>query len=163
MKTQKFKLALTLLLTLGLFAISPDVKAQQNKNDSSMFPKASEGMKQVVIHLASKANENDFKVELFVGANKLIDCNTYFMQGKIEENNLEGWGYNYFTANSNGEMGGTMMGCANDKKKNTFVHINSHITRYNSKLPIVIYVPEQLEVKYRIWSTNKTLLSAKSN
>ena len=29
-----------------------------------------------------------------------------------------------------------------------------YIIRYNSRLPIVVYVPEDAEVRYRIWSTD---------
>jgi len=35
----------------------------------------------------------------------------------------------------------------------------SYITRYNSRLPIVVYVPESVEVRYRIWTTGAELKS----
>ena len=33
--------------------------------------------------------------------------------------------------------------------------------RYNSRLPVVIYVPEGYEVRYRIWEASKTTHDAK--
>ena len=32
--------------------------------------------------------------------------------------------------------------------------------RYNSKLPIVLYVPKGVEVRYRIWSASKQIKQA---
>jgi ecotin len=32
-----------------------------------------------------------------------------------------------------------------------------YIIRYNSRLPIVVYVPEDVEVRYRIWTTGADL------
>ena len=34
------------------------------------------------------------------------------------------------------------------------------LLRYNSKLPLVVYVPEGVEVKYRLWSTEPELVVA---
>ena len=33
------------------------------------------------------------------------------------------------------------------------------IIRYNSRLPIMVYVPEGVEVRYRIWTTGAELKS----
>lgn len=30
-----------------------------------------------------------------------------------------------------------------------------YLVRYNSKLPVVVYVPEGVEVRYRIWSAGE--------
>ncbi|WP_281181174.1 ecotin family protein [Candidatus Arsenophonus triatominarum] len=35
------------------------------------------------------------------------------------------------------------------------------MVRYNSKLPIVVYVPNDMAVKYRVWSAPEELNSAK--
>lgn len=32
--------------------------------------------------------------------------------------------------------------------------------RYNSKLPIVVYTPDNVEVKYRIWKAGETIGNA---
>ncbi|HFK7189105.1 TPA: ecotin family protein, partial [Serratia odorifera] len=32
--------------------------------------------------------------------------------------------------------------------------------RYNSRLPIVVYVPQDVEVKYRVWQAAETVNSA---
>ena len=50
----------------------------------------------------------------------------------------------------------TMMACPEEEKQTTFVAVNLEDSslRYNSKLPIVIYVPEGFVVRFRIWSAH---------
>jgi ecotin len=52
-------------------------------------------------------------------------------------------------------MAGTLMAInPNEPKVNRFITLGGdpHLIRYNSNLPIVVYVPEGVEVRYRIWS-----------
>lgn len=125
---------------------------ETTKIDMNIFPKPEKGFQQFYIQLPSFTDEQDYKVELFIGKEILVDCNTYFMLGTIQEQNLESWGYNYYSVASNGETAGTLMGCLDNKKSIKFVHITPQIINYNSKLPIVLYVPEGFKVKYRIFS-----------
>lgn len=144
----------TISAVLMMFFIG-NISAQKKtekfeKLQIDMFPKAKEGFKQVYIHLPVAKNENDLKVEFFVGAEKLLDCNKHFLMGKINTQDLQGWGYNYYEVESNGETGGTLMACPDQKKTKKFVSLQPEIVRYNSKLPLVFYVPKDLEVRYRV-------------
>jgi ecotin len=49
-----------------------------------------------------------------------------------------------------------MMACPDGKSKKDFVPVvgDGFMLRYNSKLPIVLYVPKDVEVRYRIWSAS---------
>jgi ecotin len=52
-------------------------------------------------------------------------------------------------------MAGTRMAVdPNEPKVARFITLggNPYIIRYNSRLPIVVYVPEGVEVRYRIWT-----------
>ena len=52
-------------------------------------------------------------------------------------------------------MAGTMMAIdPNVPKVNRFITLGGepYLIRYNSNLPIVVYAPEGVEVRYRIWS-----------
>jgi ecotin len=89
-----------------------------------------------------------------------VDCNHHSMMGKIEEKDLQGWGYNYYEVDSKGETMSTLMACLDGKKTKKFVTTPSVLTRYNSRLPIVIYHPENLEVRYRIWSADSNIKKA---
>lgn len=135
--------------------------AQNNKPaDVKMFPDAKEGYKMVYIKLPSKKNEENLKVEVFVGKNMEVDkCNRHLLNGILNKENLEGWGYSYLTVTSNGEVSSTLMACPDAKKENKFITMIPRTLDYNSKLPLVIYVPEGLEVKYRIWKADKKLKS----
>ena len=53
-------------------------------------------------------------------------------------------------------MAGTAMAVnPNAPKPDRFITLGGepYIIRYNSRMPIVIYVPESVEVRYRIWTT----------
>ncbi len=149
----KFLKAVSVVL---MMVVVGNVSAQKKKTEKfeklqiEMFPKAKEGFKQVYIQLPVAKNENDLKVEFFVGVEKMLDCNKHFLMGKVNTQDLQGWGYSYYEIESSGETGGTLMACPDQKKTKKFVSLQPEIVRYNSKLPLVFYVPKDLEVRYRI-------------
>lgn len=160
------KLAFLILITIitmghGINAQNKTPKFEKLKIE--MFPTPQGGFKQLYIQVPIEQNEDNLKVEIFAGKTEMIDCNTYFMNGTIKDENLEGWGYNYYTVNSEGVMARTKKACMDNKKTSKFIHIQPQLFRYNSKLPIVIYVPENLEIKYRIWRADKSLQNTKKN
>lgn len=166
-KLSKISVVLLIGLSITTFCNGQTSKKLKSKEkfeklEIKMFPKAEQGFKQVYIQLPILANEADYKVEIFVGQEKEVDCNKHFMSGKIKEENLEGWGYNFFSVESEGQIAGTLMGCPDNKKTKKFITMPSIMTRYNSKLPIVIYTPENLQVRYRIWKAGETLLNTKT-
>ena len=57
----------------------------------------------------------------------------------------------------------TMMACPDGKKEKKFVTAglgDDAMLRYNSKLPIVVYTPSNVDVKYRIWRADETIGNA---
>ncbi|MNH20233.1 Ecotin precursor [compost metagenome] len=56
----------------------------------------------------------------------------------------------------------TLMACPDTAKKEAFVPVvgDGFLLRYNSKLPVVVYVPEGVEVRYRIWSASDEVKKA---
>ena len=141
--------------------ISAQKKTEKfEKLQIDMFPKAKEGYKQVFIQLPIAENENDLKVEFFVGTEKMLDCNKHFLMGKVMTQDLQGWGYNYYDVESTGETGGTLMACPDQKKTKKFVSLQPEIVRYNSKLPLVFYVPKDFEVRYRILRPDSVMKKA---
>lgn len=135
---------------------TPDLKSVAD------FPAAQEGQVRHVIWLAEQAQENLLKVEIVPGKVMETDCNTRSLMGKFTEHNLSGWGYSYYQLDDVGGPISTMMACPEDSKKEAFVpvHGNNFTLRYNSKLPIVVYAPKDIEVHYRIWSASEQLQSA---
>ncbi len=121
-----------------------------------VFPPAKEGMIRYVLQLPKQDDESAFKVELIVGKTVLVDeKNRYFFGGKIEEETIKGWGFPRYNVSKLGPMAGTRMAIdPNAPKVNRFVTLGGgpYLTRYNSRLPIVVYAPEGVEVRYRIWN-----------
>lgn len=149
-----------LLLVFVSILLSSTVSAQEsskvNEAEKALqaFPAAEKGMVRHVIQVKKQKDESMFKVEIIPGKNMLVDCNHHTLMGKLDEKDLQGWGYNYYVFSSNGQTRSTLMAC-NKPKENKFVNAQSLIVRYNSRLPIVIYAPEGYEIQYRIWKTDK--------
>jgi ecotin len=120
------------------------------------FPPAGEGMVRYVLHLPELTNESDFKVELIVGKTVEIDAqNQYFLVGDIEAETIVGWGFTRYLVRKVGPIAGTLMAVDPDAPKVArFVTLGGepYLVRYNSRVPVVIYVPEGVEVRYRVWS-----------
>jgi ecotin len=121
------------------------------------FPPAEKGMVRYVLHLPQQDDESLFRVELIVGRTVLVDKrNKYFFGGRIEQKTIEGWGFTYYKVSKLGPMAGTLMAIdPNAPKVKRFITLAGEpfIIRYNSRLPIVVYVPDGVEVRYRIWTT----------
>jgi ecotin len=139
-------------LLLFLFA----VPASQGKDNINEFPPAEEGMVRYVLQLPKQDDESSLKVELIVGKTVQTDeRNRYFFGGKIEEETIKGWGFTLYKISKLGPMAGTLMAIdPNDLKVARFIALggDSYLIRYNSRLPLVVYVPEGVEVRYRIWT-----------
>ncbi len=124
-------------------------------DDMQAFPAAEQGMTRHVLQLPAQSDESAYKVELIAGKEVLIESrNHYFFGGKIEEKNIEGWGYTRYVVSPHGPMMGTMMAVdPNAPKVKRFIPISGgpYLMRYNSRLPLVVYAPKDVEVRYRIW------------
>ena len=138
-----------LLFSTHVFAASDEMKP---------FPPAEEGYKRMVIHLKPLENEDNYKVELMVGKTLKVDCNKHFFIGHLSEKVAKGWGFTYFVLTFASGPSSTMMACPpGQKAQDAFVRVRTDqgLLRYNSKLPVVVYVPNDFEVHYRIWTVEK--------
>ena len=117
------------------------------------YPAAAAGMKRIVIHLDAQADEYAWKIELSVGKVMETDGVNHIGGGaKIAEKTVDGWGYTYFEA-TQAAMMSTLIGVPPGTPKVTrFVTMaGTGPVRHNSRLPVVVYVPEDMEVRYRLW------------
>lgn len=160
---KKIQLAGFMFLMVALISCGSSKKATVTQDKASAFekelehfPKAKPGYTRYVIQLPAKTEskeQSDLRVELVPGKVMPTDCNTRSLGGGIEEKELKGFGYTYYEFNSNGRVISTMMACPDNKKVDKFVAAKSELVRYNSKLPIVVYIPNGFELKYRLWES----------
>lgn len=144
----------SLVLCLGLVA-SGLAQNVVTKTDLSIFPKPEKGYKQVVIEVPHSKLDNNKKIEFKVGKVTEVDgCNYFGLMGTLEEKDLQGWGYNYYVFTTDGQMTSTQMGCLDSPNRHLFVSAAPQLVNYNGRLPIVIYVPEEYEVRFKIYETD---------
>jgi ecotin len=158
MRNTLTQLLLISLVVLGSSAYStehPELKA---------FPPAKEGMERFVIELPHKerGEEDSFKVEIIVGKEILTDgVNLVRLANTIEARPLKGWGYTYYELIGSSETLSTLMAPPEGAPRvKEFVTASPLQIAYNSRLPIVVYVPKGYGVRYRIWEASETTRDA---
>jgi ecotin len=146
---------------LFLMLVVPSVHAA---DPLRAFPTAGEGMSRHVIFLPTEKNEDLLKVQLMVGKiMKLDPQNRYFFGGRLDRESIPGWGYERYILKSLGPMAGTLMAVdPSEPKKDRWITLGGEpeLIRYNSRLPLVVYVPVGVEVRYRIWRAEEKVATA---
>ncbi len=147
--------------TIGLFlivacaAIFPAVAQSEAERNLRAFPPADAGMIRHVLMLPPHKQEDSLRVELQIGKMVKTDAaNRHFFGGNLQAVNIEGWGFTRYVLAEIGPMAGTLMAVSPDAPKvERFVTLagEPQLQRYNSRLPLVVYVPAGVEVRYRIW------------
>jgi ecotin len=139
-------------------------------DDLKPYPQAEIGYRRVVIRLPVVDAPDDRRVELILGKTMEVDCNLHILSGQLARKVAQGWGYDYFVLSDVRGPASTMMACPPEEpKKAAFIRISlgqndahNGWQRYNPKLPIVVYVPDSIEVRYRIWTADKQTSTALS-
>lgn len=145
-----------ILFTITCLSLSAAVTAQESisKVDVSIFPKPEKGFKLMVIEVPHSNLDAQKKISFSAGKYIETDsCNQYGLSGSFEIKDLQGWGYNYYIFKSNGNILTTNMACSDTKSMNRFVSGQSQTIDYNGKMPVVIYVPEDFDVHFKIYES----------
>lgn len=164
---KKLSIAITSLLMAAsastIAATEPPLNQQQPLDKIAPYPQPEKGMSRQVIFLEPQQDETRFKVELLIGKTLEVDCNRHMLSGTLETRTLSGWGFDYLVMDKMSPPASTMMACPDNRRHPQFVAANlgdAAMQRYNSRLPIVVYVPKGVDVKYRIWEAGKDVRNA---
>ncbi|MFM8326826.1 MAG: ecotin family protein, partial [Pirellulaceae bacterium] len=155
------------LMLIGVIAMAVSGHSDESKENMKAYPPAGEGVRRFVLHLPPSQDEDEMKVELQVGRVVEVDsANRYFFASGIEEVSIEGWGFPKYVVEQLGPMAGTRVAVdPSAPKKPTFVRQGGdpYLIRYNSRLPVVVYVPVDAQVRYRIWKADGEGQAMESN
>ncbi len=122
--------------------------------DLKPYPAAPAGMQRAVITLPPLALEDDVRVQVIVGKTMPVDCNVRGFSARLQHDTVTGMGYPYYRVTEVGPVISTMMACPPSAAPQTEFVIgqgDGFLLRYNSRLPVVVYVPIGYEVRYRLW------------
>ena len=125
--------------------------------DLKPYPPAAAGETRWVIRLPETpalGAEEDRQVELIVGRQVEVDCNLHRLGGRISSETVPGWGYPIHRVSGVGPMISTRRACPpGEPLRRQFVSMAGEpfLVRYNPRLPIVVYAPQDLEVRWRLW------------
>jgi ecotin len=157
------KIAFAKLLALVVAMVGLSVSAAEH-SPLEAFPPPREGMERFVIVLPHKerGEEDDFRVEIVVGKQMLTDgVNRVRLGNRIEPRPLQGWGYTYYEVTGPSTTMSTLMAPRPGAPQvDEFVTAAPLRIAYNSRLPVVVYVPRGFEVRYRIWEAPKAMEKA---
>ncbi|KDB05827.1 Proteinase inhibitor I11, ecotin domain containing protein [Burkholderia sp. lig30] len=146
-------LAAVCLTTAAVCAAAPADAAGVPAEAIKMFPPPADGQQRMVIGLPALGDEADARVELMVGKTLQADCNQHWFGGELTAETVQGWGYTYYRLGDVKGPVSTMMACPGQTPREQFVQVRGDdmLLRYNSRLPLVVYVPDGFEVRYRVW------------
>ncbi|MFM7205345.1 MAG: ecotin family protein [Planctomycetaceae bacterium] len=166
-RTLAIAAALALLHATAAFAADPPtgVDPEAVKNLEKAYPPAPAGMERKVILLPHKERgaEDDFRVEIVVGKTIVTDgINTYGLAGDLREVDIAGWGFSYWQAEGSFDAPVQTRIGGPATPTPAFVAGPSRLVRYNSRLPLVVMVPEGCEVRWRTWKAAEGFTPAES-
>ena len=150
----------SVLLAIGFTSLFSTTILGEEHKYLKAFPPAAESMERYVIELPHKERGEDgrFKVEIMVGKEMSTDgVNNVRLSATIEAKPLKGWGFTYYEVAKFGPTASTLMAVPPGTKPQIKFLSTSKTIPYNSRVPIVVYVPKDGEVRYRIWEASQTI------
>ncbi|QTD45658.1 ecotin family protein [Ottowia testudinis] len=117
------------------------------------LPASLPGHQRHVVHLPPLDNEHLHRAELLGGKTLTVDCNRQGMDGHFAPREVPGRGYPYWVFTSNGNVMSTRMACPPGSNRQQFVSAETLLVPYNSRVPLVVFVPDGFEFKWRPFDT----------
>ncbi|WP_444918686.1 ecotin family protein [Microbulbifer sp. JMSA003] len=128
------------------------------------FPEEVDGKLRHVIKLPKVVDESRFRVELIPGKSQVAECNLQSFSAPLRKDILPGWGYPFYVLSDLTPTTDTQKVCAQGSESRRFITVRGDglMLPYSSKLPMVIYLPQGVQLKYRVWRADKNFSEAKS-
>jgi len=151
-------------LRAALLAAFCCLAAIAQASDLEGFPDTVDGKQRHVIRLPMAVDESRFMVELVPGKTERVDCNLRSYRAALARRTLDGWGYPYYVLAHPEPAPTTLKACPPGSESRRFVRVRGDdlMLPYNSRLPLVVYLPDGLQLKYRVWRADKTLSDARA-
>jgi ecotin len=98
-------------------------------------------------------NPADWRVQLIVGREIEVDCNTHHYGGQLRRGSVPGWGYPVVRLDNAGPLVSTRRACPDQAPERRFVSLAGEpfLLPYNVSLPVVVYLPDGFQVRWRLW------------
>jgi ecotin len=112
---------------------------------------------------AISPNPADWRVQLLVGRTLAVDCNRHRLSGVLQPEVVPGWGTTVYRVVGAGPAISTRMVCPpGEGPRQEFVSLAGEplLVPYNESLPIVVYAPRDLQVRWRLWKAERQLHDA---
>ena len=142
------------MVVAGMAFLSAGAQTEAERNLKA-FPPADQGMTRHVLMLPPAEQEDSLRVELQIGKTVKTDAaNRIFLRWKYPGGEHRGLGIHPLRGAELGPMAGTLMAVDPELPKvDRFITLGGEpqLMRYNSRLPLVVYVPKGAEVRHRIW------------
>ena len=136
---------------------TPNPSAQ---HELKAFPTQLAGHQRHVIELPALPDEDAHKLELIGGKAMTVDCNARGMDGHFEPREVPGRKPTYWVFTSQGQVMSTRMACPPGSDRREFVSAKTLLVPYNSRLPLVVFVPDGFELRWRPIDTRAAGLPA---
>lgn len=115
------------------------------------YKPAAAGTLRHVITLPKLEDNQAAKLEIVAGKTLVLggkaECS---FGGEIVESNIEGWGFTRIDVTL-GELNGAQPDPQGETRKFVTLGAEAKFFRYNSRLPLVVYAPQGVEIRYRVW------------
>ena len=129
--------------------------AEAIRNLEAAYPAPAAGRTRHVILLPEVAEEASEELKVEIVAGRTIDTdgvNRYRFGGEFRERDIPGWGFPLFEVDAlPGPLSTRIAPAPGTPTEKRFVAGPKLLVRYNSRLPIVVYAPEGVEVRFRTW------------
>lgn len=137
------------------------------------YPEPADGKKRVIFFLdpaeSRTAEAMNYRVQLLPGRSMTLSktdaANITALPGEIKERTVEGWGFDYYDVKISNEAIATRMLLLDDDDGvpvRKFVPIASpKLIRYNSNAPVVVYLPEDAELRYSVWTAGEEAVAVR--